>query len=132
MLIPLRKAQSSLEYAALIGVVVGAIIIMSTYMRRSTEGKLRSEADELGEQYEVHNGSYQYNSTLLDQEITYSAMGTIDNQTEKNLLQAMDDVQTDSDWMHKDIVTGQGAQLQYTKDEGKREVNETIKANAYK
>ena len=50
-LITLRKSQSTLEYAALFAVVVGAIIAGQVYMKRGLQGKYKSSADQLGEQY---------------------------------------------------------------------------------
>lgn len=51
MIIKLQKAQSTLEYAALFAVVIGAIIAGQLYFRRGIEGRLQSSADEIGEQY---------------------------------------------------------------------------------
>ncbi len=51
MLIRLRKAQSTLEYALLIGVVVGALIAMQNYLKRSMMGRLQAVGDQIGDQY---------------------------------------------------------------------------------
>ena len=51
MLTKCRKAQSTLEYALLVGVVVGVLLTMQNYLKRSMQGKLQSTADEMGEQY---------------------------------------------------------------------------------
>ena len=45
------KGQSTLEYAILIAVVVGAFLLMQHYMGRGVQGKLRESADSIGEQY---------------------------------------------------------------------------------
>ena len=47
----LRKAQSTLEYAALIAIVVGAIFAMQAYIKRGLQGTMQSSADSIGEQY---------------------------------------------------------------------------------
>lgn len=47
----IRRAQSTLEYAIIIGVVVSALIAMQTYMRRSVQGRLKQGADQIGQQY---------------------------------------------------------------------------------
>lgn len=47
----IRRAQSTLEYAALIAIVVGALIAMQAYVKRGLQGKLKSSADQIGEQY---------------------------------------------------------------------------------
>lgn len=51
MLTKLRTAQSTLEYALLISVVVGGLLTMQNYLKRSVQGKLQAAADEIGEQY---------------------------------------------------------------------------------
>ena len=43
--------QSTVEYAVLIAVVVGALIAMQIYMKRGVQGKLRSATDDIGEQF---------------------------------------------------------------------------------
>ena len=45
------SGQSTLEYAVLIAVVVGALIAMQIYLKQRVQGKLRSSADELGEPF---------------------------------------------------------------------------------
>ena len=47
-----KKAQSTLEYAILIAVVVGALIGMQTYVKRGLQGRLRTATDDLGSQFE--------------------------------------------------------------------------------
>jgi len=51
MLKRFRKGQSTLEYALIIAVVAGALIAMQVYIKRGVQGKLKSTADEIGEQY---------------------------------------------------------------------------------
>lgn len=46
-----KRAQSTLEYAVIIAVVIGALIAMQTFMKRGVEGKLRSSIDDIGGQY---------------------------------------------------------------------------------
>lgn len=54
------KAQTTLEYAILIGVVVAGLIAMQMYLKRSYQGKLRESADDLGEQFSPSNTKYDY------------------------------------------------------------------------
>ena len=121
MLIKLRKAQASLEYAALIGVVVGAIIIMSTYLRRSVEGKIRKEADDIGDNYDIQTGTYGYDSSLTNTEITYTVMG-IDG-SEVDLSGVADSGFTSTG---DSVATGTGVQAQFTEQAGTRDSSETI------
>ncbi|MFA5272197.1 MAG: hypothetical protein WC412_07690 [Candidatus Omnitrophota bacterium] len=51
MLTKTRNAQSTLEYALILAVIVGALLTMQNYLKRSVQGKLQATADEIGEQY---------------------------------------------------------------------------------
>lgn len=55
-----RKAQSTLEYAVLISIVVAAFLAMQIYMKRGVQGKLRSAADQIGDQFDAHKTSSTY------------------------------------------------------------------------
>lgn len=57
-----HKAQTTLEYAILIGVIVAALIAMQTYVKRGFQGKLRENADNMGEQFAPLNTTYTYNT----------------------------------------------------------------------
>jgi len=46
-----RKGQSTLEYAVIIGVVVGALIMMQVYVKRGLSGRIKSASDEIGDQF---------------------------------------------------------------------------------
>jgi hypothetical protein len=46
-----NKAQTTLEYAILIGVIVAGLIAMQTYIKRGYQGKLRESADSMGQQF---------------------------------------------------------------------------------
>jgi len=50
-----NRAQSTLEYAVIIGVVVTAILAINIYMKRGIQGKLRESTDQIGEQFDAHN-----------------------------------------------------------------------------
>jgi uncharacterized protein (UPF0333 family) len=60
-----RKAQTTLEYAILIGVIVAGLIAMQIYLKRGWQGKLRDSADSMGEQFSPGHTTYHYvtNST---------------------------------------------------------------------
>lgn len=49
------KAQSILEYAVIIAVVVAALLAMQIYVKRSFQGRFRQAADSIGEQYAPKN-----------------------------------------------------------------------------
>ena len=46
-----RKAQSTLEYALLIGLVVGALLTMQNYLKRAIQGRMQVVGDQMGDQY---------------------------------------------------------------------------------
>lgn len=52
MLIKLRTARLSLEYAALTAVIVLALIGMRVYLRRAFSGRFRELGDQIGAQYD--------------------------------------------------------------------------------
>ena len=53
----LRKAkgQSTLETAVLIMIVIGALLSIQVYIKRGVQGRLRSAADDIGDQYSAGN-----------------------------------------------------------------------------
>ena len=71
MFILKRKAQSTLEYAILIGVIVAALIGMQRYLKRGYQGKLKESADSMGEQFSPYHTTYRYvtNSFTNSEEI---------------------------------------------------------------
>ena len=92
------KGQSTLEYAILIIIVIGALLSIQIYIKRGVQGRLKSATDDIGEQYSPgntnvymihHTGSttrdtFRYgvtNSILQGNEIT------TDNRTQ-NIIQA--------------------------------------------
>ncbi|MFZ5800496.1 MAG: hypothetical protein ACOY3D_03840 [Candidatus Omnitrophota bacterium] len=46
-----RSAQSTLEYAVLIVLVAVALLATQTYIKRAMQGRLKSSADDVGEQF---------------------------------------------------------------------------------
>lgn len=47
-----RKGQSTLEYALIIAVVVGGLLLMQHYVKRGYSGRLKTASDEMGEQFD--------------------------------------------------------------------------------
>ena len=50
-----RRAQSTLEYAVLVIVIIGALLSIQNYIKRGVQGRLKSAADDIGDQYSVGN-----------------------------------------------------------------------------
>jgi len=69
MLIKLRqhRAQSTLEYAILIGIIAAGLIAMQVYLKRGFQGKVRDNTDQMGEQFEPGE-TYVYEHRKLDNE----------------------------------------------------------------
>ena len=74
MLIKLRKAQSTLEYALVIACIVAALVTMQIYLKRGMQGKMRQSADSIGEQYAPEN-------TTSDMTINFSSNSTTTTNT---------------------------------------------------
>lgn len=49
------KGQSTLEYAVLIIIVIGALLSIQVYIKRGVQGRLKSAADDIGDQYSPGN-----------------------------------------------------------------------------
>jgi len=60
-----RKFQSTLEYATLITIVIGALLWMKGWMQKGLQGKFRTVGDSFGQQFSDKTKSTSYvNSTL--------------------------------------------------------------------
>lgn len=60
-----RKGQSTLEYAIIIAVVVGGLLAMQHYVKRGYQGKLKSAADDMGQQFDpdTYGGNFTQSQT---------------------------------------------------------------------
>ena len=81
-----RKAQSTLEYALIIAVVVGALVAMQVYVKRGLQGRYKSAADDMGEQYSpgYTTGVTTVHSTSSTQENLADGVTTSDSTTTQN------------------------------------------------
>jgi hypothetical protein len=88
------KGQSTLEYAVLIIIVIGALLTIQVYIKRGVQGRLKSATDDIGDQYSPGNTNirktvsvasttsetFSYGvstSTLLGDETTTTLMNSI-------------------------------------------------------
>ena len=53
-----KKGQSTVEYAVLIIIIIGALLSIQVYIKRGIQGRLRAAADDIGEQFSVGNTNY--------------------------------------------------------------------------
>lgn len=54
-----RKGQSTLEYAVLIIIIIGALLSLQTYIKRGIQGRLKSATDDIGDQFSGGNTNVQ-------------------------------------------------------------------------
>lgn len=50
-----KRGQSTLEYAVLIVVIIGALLTIQVYIKRGVQGRLKTAADDIGDQYSEGN-----------------------------------------------------------------------------
>lgn len=49
------KGQSTIEYAVLIIIIIGALLSIQVYIKRGIQGRLQSATDDIGEQFSPGN-----------------------------------------------------------------------------
>ena len=49
------KGQSTVEYAILIIIIIGALLSIQVYIKRGVQGRLKSATDDIGDQFSVGN-----------------------------------------------------------------------------
>ena len=77
------KGQSTLEYAVLIIIVIGALLTIQVYIKRGVTGRLKSSADDIGDQFSVGNTNFTHTVKVRSNtEETFSA-----GMSESTLLQ---------------------------------------------
>ena len=50
-----QKGQSTLEYAILIIIIIGALLSIQVYIKRGIQGRLKDATDDIGDQYSPGN-----------------------------------------------------------------------------
>jgi uncharacterized protein (UPF0333 family) len=50
-----KKGQSTLEYAILIIIIIGALLSIQVYIKRGVQGRLKGAADDIGDQFSNGN-----------------------------------------------------------------------------
>ena len=77
-----RRGQSTIEYAVVASVVVGALLWMQIYMKRGVMGKMQTATDQIGEQftplsytakYHQHYGGAEDNTPVTRTEQTFAS-----------------------------------------------------------
>ena len=57
-----NRGQSTAEITVLFAVIIGALLTMQIYMKRAAMGKLRSAADQVGDQFSPYVTTSQYHN----------------------------------------------------------------------
>ena len=85
-----QKGQSTLEYAILIIIIIGALLSIQVYIKRGVQGRLKSATDDIGDQFSPGN-------TRVTKETTTSSVSrdTFEAGVTSSVLQA-DEVTTDT------------------------------------
>ncbi len=84
MLIKISKAQSTLEYALLITVVVGALLAMQNYLKRSIQGRMQIIGDQMGDQYSPTDTYREENMFVRQNQIIENTSGGLNSTTLTN------------------------------------------------
>ncbi len=50
-----KRGQSTLEYAVLIIIIIGALLSIQVYIKRGISGRLKQASDDIGDQFSVGN-----------------------------------------------------------------------------
>ena len=78
-----RRGHSTLEYALLVAAVVAGLVMMQIYLKRGVGGRLKSGADDIGEQFDpaVFTSNYNIKTSTARKE-------TVQNKVTKSQLTA--------------------------------------------
>ena len=60
-----KKGQSTLEYAILIIIIIGALLSIQVYIKRGIQGRLKGAADDIGDQFSPGNSNVIQTMTTL-------------------------------------------------------------------
>ena len=79
-----RKGQSTLEYAILIIIIIGALLAAQPYIKRGVQGRLKSATDDIGDQFSPGNTNVV--KTVITNSATYETFS--DGVTRSELARA--------------------------------------------
>lgn len=69
-----RKGQSTLEYAILIIIIIGALLSIQVYVKRGVQGRFKQAADDIGDQFSPGNTNVTHITTTTSATLdTFSA-----------------------------------------------------------
>ena len=68
-----NKAQTTLEYAILLIIIIGAFLAMQTYIKRGFQGRWKTTMDDFADQYDPNKINSQINYSLISNSDTVIA-----------------------------------------------------------
>ena len=71
-----QKGQSTLEYAILIIIILGALLAIQVYIKRGIQGRLKESADNIGDQFSPGNTNAVRTTSTVGQTSDSFAAGT--------------------------------------------------------
>lgn len=77
-----KRGQSTLEYAVLIIIIIGALLSIQVYIKRGIQGRLKGAADDIGDQFSIGNT----NMTTTKRTDSYTNETFINGVTRSELL----------------------------------------------
>jgi len=77
-----KRGQSTLEYAVLIVVIIGALLTIQVYIKRGVQGRLKSASDDIGDQYSQGN----QNELTVTNRFTNTEDSYVTGQASSNLI----------------------------------------------
>ena len=91
-----QKGQSTLEYAILIIIIIGALLSIQVYIKRGIQGRLKSATDDIGTQFSPGNT----NVIKTMRTSSRSSETFLDGVTRSELLEE----ETTTDLMNSDVM----------------------------
>ena len=71
------QGQSTLEYAILIVIIIGALLTLQVYIKRGVQGRLKSATDDVGEQYSMADGANYYKKVTTTSNTTDNSVAGV-------------------------------------------------------
>ena len=79
-----KKGQSTLEYAILVIIIIGALLSIQVYVKRAAQGGIKKSADDIGDQYSPGNTNvYKQTKTHSKSRDTFELGESISNLVDK-------------------------------------------------
>ena len=73
----IRRGQSTLEYAILVIIVMGALLTTTNYFKRGLQGRWKGAMEELGDQYDPRTTNSSVEHKIIANSVTY--VSTLNN-----------------------------------------------------